>query len=382
MGTQVAGRTKGEQVVTPGKARATVLVAEDNEHVSDSIVMLLEDVNYAVVGTAADGLEAVALTQALEPDVVLMDINMPDMNGIEAARLIYDACPTPVVILTAYDTPELLEEASEAGVGMYLVKPTSARELERAISIALARFADLMKLRRLNEELAARNEDLDAFTHTVAHDLKNPLQFVVNYSSILSEDWLEMDAEEVTDHLHQIEFSGLRMRNIIDELLLLAQTRRTEVKVEPLDMAKIVDEARKRLAFLIEDHKAEVTAPDEWPEALGYAPWVEEVWVNYLSNAIKHGGRPPRAEFGAEVRPDGMPFFWLRDNGPGIPPDAQSRLFTPFTRLEQARTQGHGLGLSIVRSIVEKLGGEVSATSEEGEGSTFGFTLPPVDSRE
>jgi two-component system, sensor histidine kinase and response regulator len=83
---------------------------------------------------------------------------------------------------------------------------------------------------------------------------------------------------------------------------------------------------------------------------------VEEVWVNYLSNAIKYGGNPPRIELGADQLPDNHIRFWVRDNGPGLSPDDQQRLFTPFTQLNQVMVRGHGLGLSIVQRIVHKLG--------------------------
>jgi len=115
-----------------------------------------------------------------------------------------------------------------------------------------------------------------------------------------------------------------------------------------------------------------------WPEAMGHAPWMEEVWVNYLSNGCKYGGRPPRLELGGENLFDGQVRFWVRDNGNGVALDDLMRLFTPFTRLDQVRTRGHGLGLSIVRRIVEKLGGQVGVSSEgvPGHGSVFSFTLP------
>lgn len=355
-----------------------VLIADDNPEVIESLTGMLIEAGYSVVGVAPDGLEAVALTQSLEPHVVVMDVRMQDMDGIEAARLIYDACPTPVVILTAYDTPELLREASSAGVGMYLVKPTTTDELDRAIAISMARFDDTMELRRLNDELQARNQELDAFTYTVAHDLKNPLQFIITYADLLQEDWQELPTDEIKRRLEEIEGSGQRMSNIINELLLLAQTRQADIQVQPLDMEEIVAEALARLDYLAGQHEAEISVPDGWPQALGYAPWVEEVWVNYLSNAVQYGGQPPQVELGADVTAEGMVQFWTRDNGVGISPEAQERLFTPFTRLEQVSTKGHGLGLSIVRSIVEKLGGEVDVKSTEGEGSTFSFTLPPA----
>jgi signal transduction histidine kinase len=165
---------------------------------------------------------------------------------------------------------------------------------------------------------------------------------------------------------------------IIDELLLLASVRKLEVQAAPLDMANIVAEAQQRLADMIEQSRAEIRAEqlESWPLALGHAAWVEEVWATHLSNAIKYGGQPPHVELGAETQPDGMVRFWVRDDGPGLALEDQTRLFTPFTRLDRVRARGHGLGPSIVRRIVEKLGGQVGVESQPGQGSTFFFTLP------
>jgi signal transduction histidine kinase len=156
-------------------------------------------------------------------------------------------------------------------------------------------------------------------------------------------------------------------------------------------MAEIVASALQRLDNLIEETQAQVFAPDAWPKALGYAPWVEQVWVNYLSNAIKYGGQPPRLQLGAALDraadhvADGQPGqvrFWVHDNGPGLTQERQAKLFTPFTRLDQIRVQGYGLGLSIVRRIIENLDGQVGVESEglPGRGSTFTFTLPAAAS--
>jgi signal transduction histidine kinase len=115
--------------------------------------------------------------------------------------------------------------------------------------------------------------------------------------------------------------------------------------------------------------------------ALGYAPWVEAAWVNYLSNAVRYGGTPPHIELGCTRQADGMIRFWVRDGGPGISPEQQVRLFQPFEQVNKIRAKGHGLGLSIVRRIIEKLGGKVGVESAVGQGSTFWFTLPQVESR-
>jgi two-component system, sensor histidine kinase and response regulator len=171
------------------------------------------------------------------------------------------------------------------------------------------------------------------------------------------------------------------MDSIIKELLLLAEVRKTGIELQPLHMGSIVQEARCRLANVIDSTHAEFLPAviSEWPVARGYAPWVEEVWANYLSNAMKYGGQPPRLELGAIALQDGMVRFWVRDNGRGIPPEQCARLFTPFTRLDPDRAAGHGLGLSTVRRIVEKLGGQVAVESVAGEGSVFSFTLPAAE---
>jgi signal transduction histidine kinase len=231
-------------------------------------------------------------------------------------------------------------------------------------------------LRQYTAELQVRNEDLDAFAHTVAHDLKNPLAIMIGYAESLIQFGHEMTAEESRVYLEMIAHNGRKMDGIIQALLLFAGVRKMDVEMQPLDMASIVAEALKRLAPLIKARQAEITLPDAWPAALGYAPWVEEMWVNYLSNAVAYGGHPPRVDLGAVRQPDGMVRFWARDNGPGISAEDQTRLFIPFTHLDQVYAGGHGLGLSIVRRIAEKLGGQVGVESEVGRGSTFTFTLP------
>jgi signal transduction histidine kinase len=233
-------------------------------------------------------------------------------------------------------------------------------------------------LREQALELQQRNEELNAFAHTVAHDLKNPLALVTSYADVLMDEQVPISDQERTTCLSTIVRAGHKMDNIIQELLLLSQVRQAEIELHRLDMAGILAEARQRTIETSNGNQVEVTAPtaSAWPVALGYGPWIEEVWVNYLSNAVKYGGRPPRVELGGELQPDGMARFWVRDNGAGLAPEAQARLFTPFTRLDQARAQGHGLGLSIVRRIVEKLGGQVGVESQVGQGSTFYFTLP------
>ncbi len=357
------------------KTSLRVLVAEDDYLVTKMVEGLLQDLGHTVVGGASNGIEAVELSASLHPDVILMDIKMPDMDGLEATAQIQECCPTPVVILTAYETYELVEQASQVGVGAYLIKPPSARELERAILIATARFDDMLELRRLNAELQEANAELDAFAHTLAHDLRYLMSPVLSYSEVLYYEYGHLFPEEIKQDLFIIAQTARDMNNLVDELLLLAGIGQDSVTLSPLNMDKIVKEARRRLSYLIAEREAQVVQPGHWPLALGYAPWVEEVWVNYISNAVKYGGAMPFVELGAT--PEGeMIRFWVVDHGKGIAPEDLPRLFKPFAQLDQLSLHGHGLGLSIVRRIVEKLGGGVDVESQVGKGSTFSFTLP------
>jgi PAS domain S-box-containing protein len=237
----------------------------------------------------------------------------------------------------------------------------------------------------ITERIAAERErealilDLDAFTHTVAHDLKGPLTLVCGYSDLLLEGFHGYSEPEVLEMLAALNSGAAKMGRIIDELLLFASTRQSaDVEKSPLDMLSIVKEAISRNQLLIEERHAEIIFlnPEDWPDASSHSPWIEEVWANYISNAIKYGGEVPHIELGAEVQDKDKARFWVRDNGAGISPEKQAQLFKPFTRLSDLRIQGHGLGLSIVQRIVNKLGGEVGVKSVENQGSTFYFTLP------
>lgn len=133
--------------------KARIIVAEDESLVGDVIQHHLEQSGHRVVARAADGLQAVEYAQTMKPDVIFMDIEMPQMNGLDATKLIIERAPTPVILLTAHDNPRYIVEASVIGAVGFIAKPSSAREMDTAIKIGLARFNDIMELRRLNTEL-------------------------------------------------------------------------------------------------------------------------------------------------------------------------------------------------------------------------------------
>lgn len=135
------------------KDQMTVLVAEDDYIVGEEVARLLRSCGFTRILHAYDGSEAVETTCRERPGVALLDVRMPGVDGLEAARRIQERCPTPVVMLTAYESRELVEKAAAAGAGAYVIKPARAGDLERAIFIATTRHADLVELRGRNEQL-------------------------------------------------------------------------------------------------------------------------------------------------------------------------------------------------------------------------------------
>lgn len=230
--------------------------------------------------------------------------------------------------------------------------------------------------RRLaEEERELLIKDLDAFAHTVAHDLKNPLNGIVGYSTFL-EDFPDV-TEEHKEILGIITEIAYKMSAVVDSLLQFAEVRSNkDVELVTIDIGAIVKDACKRLSYMFKEYEAEVIVADEWNVAIGHEGWIEEVWVNYISNAIKYGGRPPRVELGSNLQGNNRVRYWVKDNGKGLTKDQQAEIFTEFNRLENVDIEGHGLGLSVVKRIVETLDGEVGIVSQVGQGSTFWFTLP------
>lgn len=247
-----------------------------------------------------------------------------------------------------------------------------------SVQLLAARVATALDNARAYEERDQLVGELDAFSHTVAHDLKSPIGVVAGYAEVLAEHYQSMAPERVSEILNLIQTRSLKMAGIVSSLLMLAHVRGvTGVDVTPIRLEDIVREVLLRLDHVIVEKQAVVTTSKRWPVAIGYAPWVEEVLANYVSNALKYGGSPPHIGIHARRLKNAMIRVDVTDNGAGMTEQDRARLFTPFTRLESAGlSEGHGLGLSIVERIVTRLGGEVGVESQLGKGSTFFFTLP------
>ena len=255
-------------------------------------------------------------------------------------------------------------------------------------------FRDITKRKLAEESLVTANKnlkteiydkeraisDLDAFSRTVAHDLKNPINSLITAGELLENGIRELypDGLELARIIGE---SGYRMARIVDELLLLASIGKIKIDKSPLDMKIILLEVRNRLQRMIEEYNATIIEPETWISSYGHQAWIEEVWANYISNGIKYGGKPAVLILKAERIENGFIRYSIQDNGNGLPDEEISKLFMEFLRYSSLNIEGHGLGLSIVKRIVDKLDGHVSVTSENvpGKGCVFSFSLPELD---
>jgi len=378
----------------------TILLVEDSSINVKIVTHVLEKAGYESL-VARDGETGLQIAQAQNPDLILLDVVMPGIDGYEVCRQLKSSEDTkdiPVVFMTGVTETANKVQAFELGAVDYVTKPIQPAEL-------LARIHTHLTLHRLQldleEEVKERGHlisELDAYAHMVAHDLKGPLGNLIGFAEILETRRDRLSPEEFEEVLESITYSGYKLRNIIDSLLMLASVyklrniidsllmlasvRQQEVDLEPISMAKIVSDCLRDLQVQIQRAQATIETAESWPIVCGYAPWIEEVWRNYLSNGLKYGGNPPHLRLGFTRLDNGWVRFWVKDDGPGLTGAEQAQLFQPFTRLHQVKVEGHGLGLSVVRRILNKLGGKAGVDSQPGVGSTFYFTLPLCDDDE
>lgn len=402
----------------------TLLIIDDMPENVMVLLHFLTNKGFTVL-VAQDGEEGIETAEYTNPDLILLDVMMPGIDGFEVCDKLKSSDKLkdiPIIFMTALsDTVDKVKGFS-LGAADYITKPIQQEEvlarikthiklrklqlqlqeqnqylqeeinfrkqieeyLQNTANVLAERSVELRErsgeLEHRSAELERRNQELDAFAHMVAHDLKNPLATITGFTDLLLEESAEFPSpyNQCIERLKFVKQASEQMFNIVDALLILAGvSRHPEPNLRSLDMERIVNQViEQRLALMIADYQAKIILPEQWPTAFGFATWIEEIWVNYLSNAIKYGGTPPQIKVGADIQNNGTIRFWVRDNGQGLEPQEQAKLFTPFTRLHKSRAKGHGLGLTIVQQIVEKLGGDVGVESVPKKGSLFYFTLP------
>jgi len=268
------------------------------------------------------------------------------------------------------------------------IREASGREISvLAFSDITARVESTAALVELNDtlenrvaertaELAAANRELEAFTYSVSHDLRAPVRAITSFSQIIVEDFADQLPAEANRMLLRVLAGGVRLGELVDDLLAFSQIGRHTLQLRPLELDPLVRSVVRRLAA-DELHRLDLElAPLGTCHA--DASLIEQVWVNLIENALKYSRGRDRIRIAiARHDRDGEAVFTIEDNGVGFAMEYVHKLFGVFQRLHSSdEFEGTGVGLATVRRIVERHGGHVTALSTPDRGSTFAFSLP------
>lgn len=404
------------------EGRPKILVVDDQPANIVALKTLLKHADADIVEARSGN---AALAQCLDHEfaLILLDVQMPDMDGYEVADLLSGAESTraiPIIFLTAtykddyhrlrgYDVGavDFIEKPIDdavlrSKVGIFLDLYRRKRDLERANESLLReiteREAAQAELARKNEDLARMNKEVQQFAYIVSHDLRAPLTNIAGFvreleysmTSLrdmgdglltgLTEDQArtvrEILEEGIPEAMEFITSSVTRMDGMIAAILKLSRLGRRKLEFVRVDMRHVVTEALKSLAFQLDEKKA-TTVVGDLPVIDSDPTAMEQVFGNLLSNAVKflQADRPGRLEISARVDSQGT-IFDIADNGRGMADGDIAKAFQLFRRVGPQDVPGEGMGLPYVEALVRRLGGTVTCHSQLGVGTTFTVTLP------
>jgi len=375
-------------VIADGTSKTPVVLVIEDERTQRMILRAALERDGFDVEEAVDGVDGLQAFDRIRPDIVLMDVRMPGMDGFAACAALRrrpEAERLPILMLTILNDIDSINRAYEAGATDFITKPVAWPILghrlrymlraSKAINDLARNEAEL--LRRVAErtsELNAANAELEAFTYSVSHDLGAPLRVVRSFAAMLSSGTRSLDAGE-RDLLEHIFSRTQHMSAMIDGLLRFSRISRTgDLSLEQVDLWSL---AARAIDNLRADFPRATINVSALPSASCDAGLMQQVFDNLIGNALKYSANEdmPEVEIGTHVS-GGENVIFVRDNGVGFDLARAPTLFGVFRRFHaESEFPGTGVGLAIVKRIVERHNGRVWAESTPGEGTTLFFTL-------
>jgi len=372
-----------------------VLLVDDHAPVRKGIRQLLElRTDFEIVGEGSNGAEAIAAVDRLLPDVVLMDMNMPVMNGVEATRTIKERHPAvKVLALTAFGEMSLVAAMVKAGAAGYLLKGGAADELVESLR-AVARgqgaldkevtrgvMDDLGELYKQEQERADSLADLDRmkseFVSIVSHELRTPLTTIKGSASTLQRGWDQIDDELRQEFLNSITAQCDRLTDMIEKILTVSGIQRGGLGLQPstFSLGLIAREALELAGDQASGRDVELDVSDVL--ASGDRKRIRAVAHGLIENALNFTTGKVKVTVSA---PGGVPRLSVEDEGPGLDSAELHRLLEkPFLQGDSSSTRkvgGMGLSLYIARQVLEASGGWLQVDTAPDRGSTFTMILP------
>lgn len=368
-----------------------VLVVDDTPTLRMLTRLALGGTGFDVVGEAGDGLAGLEQAKALQPDLVLLDLAMPVMDGLEALPLLRAALPrVRVVIVSGFDRRAMEDQVIAAGADAYLQKGLSpdsmVSELRRLfpavepepVAAAEARLPEMVpspRTPRASQRAKELEEELQELLYVVSHDVAEPVHVIKGFAQRLAR---RAHSDEEAEFCEYILSAADRMQELLDDLLEYARAGQAELPRELLDLRRLTDSVVAGLESRLAEAGARVTTGDLPREVVASRFVLTQVLHNVIGNSVKftRPGVPAQVRIEGETTANGDLVLRVRDNGIGIPDKQQERIFAPFKRLHsRERYPGSGIGLAICRRLLARCGGRIYVESA-GEGSTFVIEVP------
>jgi len=369
---------------TPAPQDSLILVVDDVQQNIQVVGTMLREAGYSIM-PAINGAAALQRVQKKLPDLILLDLMMPEMDGLEVCRRLKADPATqsiPIIFLTASNEMNHLVQGLAAGAVDYVTKPFNPPELLARVQTHLELKHARDTIVRYGQELRRLNEEKNEFMGIAAHDLRNPLSAIKGYSEMVIEDAEALHHRELEENGRRIRDTAARMAEMVQNLLDANRIERGEMQLHlaPTELGvalnSVVETQRPHATAKQQAIHLEVSAT---PAMALVDPGVTvQVLENLVSNAVKYSP-PGKNIFVRLQRKAEAVRCEVQDEGPGLSLQDQKKLFGKFARLSAKPTGGEhstGLGLSIVKKMVEAMNGRVWCESELGKGATFVVQFP------
>ncbi|MBI4493831.1 MAG: response regulator [Chloroflexi bacterium] len=368
--------------------RVSVLLVDDQDENLLALETVLAGPGLKLV-KASSGIQALKCLLDEDFAVALLDVRMPDIDGFETAALMRErdrSRNTPIIFITALSTAEThVSRGYSLGAVDYIFKPIVPEVLRAKVQVFAELFRKTRQVERLNEslrqrtrELEAANRDLESFSYSVSHDLRAPLRAIAGFADIISRRYRDALSEEARHYFDNIVEASERMGQLIEDLLAYARLGRQALRRRRVSLYELIAQIAADLAPRLAETGGQVSLSPNLPTVHGDPTLLGEIFTNLIGNALTYSrpGVPPQVSVTCEVGLDWVT-VQVRDNGIGIPPEHQERIFEVFQRLQSESSHpGTGIGLAIARKSAAMMDGRVWVQSVVGEGSTFSVTLP------
>ena len=357
-----------------------ILIVEDELLIAKNLSHKLESLGYQIVGIVSCGADAIQRAGEMKPDVILMDIVIKgDMDGIETAVIINQKFDIPIIYTTAYADDETLQRAENTGSYGYLLKPFKQRELHATIKIALSKHQEAVKMQKLIALAAAKSENRSRFFSMAYHDLNTPLTTIQLSAEMLEDSELQRGSETTNKNVARIKKAVRNMSGLLEDILMLSKAEygKVSLNLKQINATDFCTSILEELQPIVtEKHLITFRTNRDTVYANLDAKLLHHLLTNLLSNAIKYS--PNGGNVSLELSCENQQIILcVRDEGIGMTAEDREKLFQEFERgANVGKIKGSGLGLCIVKHIVDLHGGTISVESAIGKGTTFIVALP------